>query len=249
MNSHRLPGKSAMEICGKPLIWHVLSRAKHIGQRIKVILAIPCEPESKPLVYAAESLKIPTIVVANDEDLVHRYRVVAQTMAADMVIRIPGDNPCIDPDEIRRILAFYKNDPPRWNWLTTNLDRDVLQNGYPGGLGAEIYDIRLLEWLDWNLEDARLREHPHLWAYETERVATCQCPDEIRRPDLDFSVNTMSDFEFISDIYRAIHDPMNPNFRTREILDYLEGKDDGKRRNGEPTDHRHGGRLDSHELY
>lgn len=224
MGSTRLPGKSAMLLRGKPMVWHVLNRVKQACR--SVALAIPVEPNSGPLVEAADSLDIPVIVVGgNPNDLVHRYSVAARALAADTVIRVPADNPCVDPDEIKRIIAFHRADPPYWKYLTTNLDR-VLGNGYPGGLGAEVYDARLLRWLENEITDTRYREHPHLWAFENARVITCKCPEEIRRPDLRFDVNTQEDFDFISDIYDALY-PMNPNFRAADVIRYCERSNHG----------------------
>jgi spore coat polysaccharide biosynthesis protein SpsF len=213
-----------MLLAGKPLIWHVLNRVKKA--RYPVVLAIPVEPNSAPLVEAADSLNIPTIIVGgNPNDLAHRYAVAARCVGADIVVRVPGDNPCVDAIEIRNLLDRYWTDRPRWNWLMSNLDRDILDNGYPGGVGAEIYDAGYFRFLDHHVYDPTFREHPHRWCIESDRVVTCLCPEDIRRPDLRFDVNTQEDFDFIAGIYDALY-PMNPNFQTRDILAYLEGKND-----------------------
>ncbi len=247
LGSVRLPGKSAMLLAGKPMIYHVLNRVKQAWNF--TVLAIPVEPNSAPLVEAADSLQIPTIVVGgNPNDLARRYAVAARTMGADIVVRVPGDNPCVDPDEICRAIAHFKKDPPRWNWLTSNLDQNLQCNGYPGGLGAEVYDARYLKWLDNKIEDPHYREHPHRWPIETDRVNTFFCPEEIRRPELKFSVDTQADFDFIAGIYDALY-PTKPNFRIRDILAYLEGKTDGKRTDLESADRGHGGRVDRDELH
>lgn len=247
MGSSRLPGKSAMQICGKPMIWHVLNRVKQAWR--STVLAIPVEPNSAPLVDAADSLKIPTIVVGGDpNDLAHRYAVAAYTTGADIVVRVPGDNPCVDPAEIKRAIDHYFTDPPRWNWLTSNLDRNLDNNGYPGGLGAEVYDARYLKFLDHKIVEPRYREHPHLWAIEGDRLNTLHCPAEIRCPELRFDVNTQEDFDFASEIYNALY-PAKQNFATRDILAYLEGNYDGKRTHEQPADRGHGGELDRNAVH
>ncbi len=226
MGSTRLPGKSAMTIHGKPLIWHVLRRVKQARGIDAVALATPQE-ENSPLAAIAEELEVPTLAPdIGPNDLIRRYAMTSQLFNAATVVRVPGDNPCVDPEEIERILAVYRGGPaPTGCWLTTNLNQNVLKNGYPGGLGAEVYDAWFIHWLNHNVEDPREREHPHLWAFNRGRVRTVNCPAEIRRPDLRFDVNDLMDFDFITSIYDALY-PENPDFRSRDIMAHLEG---GKR--------------------
>ena len=199
----------------------VIERVRMAKTIKDIYVAIPVEDNYMGLFRAVRATGIRPMVIDGDPtDLVRRYSIAADAVGADIVVRIPGDNPCLDPDEIDRMVEAYNDDPTRWNWLTTNLDRDVLDNGYPGGLGCEIYDVRLLHWLNRTVVEPRLREHPHRWAFENQKVRTIQAPDAIRRPDLDFSVNTMDDYNYIHTIYSALYFA-NPEFRTRDILSYL----------------------------
>ncbi len=226
MGSTRLPGKSLKKICGKPLIWHVVNRLFGVG--LPVILALANEtPGAADIACAVAVRNIAPAVAVND--LVGRYTQVVKLYGADLIIRVPADNPCVDPVEINRLREVYHKNPAPWNWLTTNLDRDVLGNGYPGGLGAEIYDRRFLEWMNANLTEPRHREHPHLWAFENQYIRTIQAPEEIRSPDLRFDVNTAADLSYIRTIYNSLY-PTNSNFRTKDILKYL-GRDNDRLRN------------------
>jgi len=223
MGNTRLPGKNGALILGKPQIYYVLERIKRAACYDDIVLAIPHEANGGIQIDAARSLDIEVLDYrGNPNDLLHRYNIAADIMDADIVVRIPGDNTFVDPDEIQRIVSHYNVDPAPWNWLTTNLDRDVLGNGYPAGLGAEVYDVRFLQWMDRTLTEKRLREHPHRWAFENAHIRTIQAPSEIRRPWLDFSVNTAEDMEFTKKVYEALY-PSNPDFRIREILEYLDG--------------------------
>ena len=227
MGSTRLPGKSVMSLARKPMIWHILNRLKQAETIDYVVLAIPKEIDNDTLIESALSLGLVTFEVKGDpNDLLGRYAKAAIRTDADTIVRVPGDNPCIDPDEVDRIVEIYEKNARQVHCLITNLDQNVLGNGYPGGLGAEVYDPRFLFWLDRNIDDTRQREHPHLWAFENKRVMTCACPQEFRRPDLRFDVNTISDFEFIADIYNHFKDHI---FDSKELIDYIDTKDDQHR--------------------
>ena len=41
MGSHRLPGKSMMELCGEPLVYRIIERIKRCSKLDEIILAIP----------------------------------------------------------------------------------------------------------------------------------------------------------------------------------------------------------------
>ena len=221
MGNTRFPGKNGKMLMGKPQIWYVLDRVLKAKSYEEVLLAIPYESNGGIQIDAARSLGVETLVYrGNPNDLVHRYAIGADIMDADIVVRIPGDNTFIDPDEIDRIVSHYNADPAPWNWLTTNLDRDVLGNGYPAGLGAEVYDVRFLNWLDRNVYAKAHREHPHKWAFDNRHVRTIQAPEGLRRPDLSLSVDTENDWEMTKRIYHALY-PDNPDFRARDILKFL----------------------------
>lgn len=240
MGNTRLPGKNGRILFSKPQIWHVLSRIQRATSFSEIMLAIPHESNGGIQIEAAQELGIPVLDYhGNPNDLVHRYALAADIMDFDIVVRIPGDNTFTDPEEIDRIVNHYRSDPAPWNVLTTNLDRDVLDNGYPAGLGAEVYDARYLEWLDKQQIPAHQREHPHKWAFENQKVRTIQAPPHVRNPGVSFSVDTEEDWEFTKDIYKALY-PSNPDFRIRDIMLYL-GETNGKRSNFESACVRYGG--------
>jgi spore coat polysaccharide biosynthesis protein SpsF len=218
MGSTRLPGKSAMLLAGKPLLWHVLRRVSQATLVGAIVLAIPKETQSQILVDIATSLNVPTAIVDGDpNDLLLRYSLVAQYVDADTIVRIPADNPCVDPDEIDRIIERSKI--AYWNQMTSNLDRNLCDNGYPGGLGAEVYSRKYLDWLNEHVDLLRHREHPHITAIRNGQVLTVEFPYG-KYPDLRFDVNTIQDFKYIETIFHAL----GSNFRTKDILGYLNGK-------------------------
>jgi spore coat polysaccharide biosynthesis protein SpsF (cytidylyltransferase family) len=213
MASSRLPNKSGMPITGKPLIWHVLHRVRQAKLVTRVVLTVPAEAGNEVLIRAAADLRVIAIEWAADpNDLIGRYTHAAWSCDADVIVRVPGDNPCVDPDEIDRIIKYHMDS--EWKWLTSNLDQNILGNGYPGGLGAEVWSRSFLEWLDKTTFFPMLREHPHLTAYANNVVSTCECPDEFAYPAFRFDVNTLADFQRIDSLYLRLSE----NFRSKELV-------------------------------
>ena len=103
MGSSRLPGKSMMDLAGKPLIFRVLQRIRRVTNANKIVLAIPDSPENDILVDQASKLEI-DVFRGSENDLLDRYYQAAKKYDADIVGRIPADNPLSEPEEIDKIL-------------------------------------------------------------------------------------------------------------------------------------------------
>lgn len=233
MLSTRLPGKSAMTLAGKPLIYHVLRRVKQAKNVDEVVLALPREnADHRALVGAAADAGCAVVTyLGGPDDLVGRYNWVAGEFKAGIVIRVPGDNPCVDPDEVDRAVNLFtytmldkeERLKPCWQNLVTTLDRDVDGNGYPGGIGAEVYSRVFLTWLDHNTHSQEHREHPHRWAFDNKRIYTMHANHAFSKPHLRFDVNTESDLAYV----RRIYDGLGEDFRIRDILKFL-GESNGQ---------------------
>ena len=223
MGSSRLPGKSMMNLAGQPLIYRVLERITRVKNANKIVLAIPEGPDNDILADQASRLNI-SVYRGSENDLLDRYYQAAKIYDADIVGRIPADNPLSEPEEIDKIILHHRglNRPS----FSSNLAQ-VNESGYPDGIGAEMFDFSLLE-LAWKKEnDTNKREHVHLNFYDYDSnkvvnsyvcpVSTINCPEDIKRPELVLDVNTKEQFDFISDIYNYFSDSKG-FFGIRDII-------------------------------
>jgi spore coat polysaccharide biosynthesis protein SpsF len=202
MKSTRLPGKSMMPLAGKPLLQHVLERAKLAQLLDEVVLAIPVNKEDDILVGLAEKIGV-KLFRGHPTDLVHRYYHAAKAFNADIVVRIPADNPLIHPSEIDRIIAYYMNEDVDF---ASNI-APFLGNEYPDGLGAEVFSFKLLEQIYNTVNDTRHREHVTTYFREHPekfRLGTVKCPAEFRRPDIVLDVNTSQEYEFMVELFEDL---------------------------------------------
>ena len=177
-----------------------------------VCVAIPVEPGWEEIrMLASKRGAFPFVDTKSPvSDLARRYRLAAECMAADFIIRVPGDNPCVDPVVIHETVAAGVG-PMQ---LRTTLDQDVCGSGRSGGLGCELYSYETLKWLDESQHNPCYREHPHSWFLTHGSAWSIPCAEDARRPDLRFDVNTAEDLQKIRNIYYKL----GPNFRTKELL-------------------------------
>src|SRR6266581_2168842 len=167
MGSTRLPGKSMMDLAGAPLVGRILERIKRCEQLDEIVLAIPDTKKDRALLRLGDDYGV-TLFAGSENDLVERYYQAAIASKADIVGRLPADNATPEPAEIDRIATHHLSLGHRG--FSSNLTT-VRGNGYPDGIGAEMFDFSLLAEARDRNTDPRLREHVHLnfFDYQTQQ--------------------------------------------------------------------------------
>ena len=108
-DSSRLPRKVLSKIQSKPMIWHVINRAKKVKNVQQIILATSTNLCDKPLVKIAEKENI-LAFTGSTNDVLDRYYQASLKFTADPIIRITGDCPLIDPQVITKMLDFFQHE-------------------------------------------------------------------------------------------------------------------------------------------
>jgi spore coat polysaccharide biosynthesis protein SpsF (cytidylyltransferase family) len=224
MGSTRLPGKSMLPLAGKPMVQNIIERVQRATKLDAVVLALPSGEEFLPVIKAT-GVKPYAAVHTPENDLVTRYLHAAEFYAADIIVRVCCDNPCIEPEYIDEAVEAYFNEPYTFYSNTTV----YIPNGVNGrplhvdGLGCEVFSMSRLRWLDRKTRDnEEQREHPHKY-FVTHAPEWPEDPDHgisisSAVADIRLDVNTKDDYKFIKSIY----DHFGHNrFHISEILDYL----------------------------
>lgn len=215
MGSTRLPGKSMADLAGRPLLAQILQRVQRARRLALIVVATTQKPEDDVVVSVARACGV-EVYRGSENDLVDRYYQAARQYRAEVVVRLCADNPVYEPAEIDRIVAFHLLGGSDFSANTHN----ILGNGYPDGLGAEVFCFSKLEEIRRLTTEPRHREHPHTWFYEHPgqyRIATVPCPAEFRRPELVLDVNTPAELAFLRAIYEYWY-PQKPDFHITDII-------------------------------
>jgi spore coat polysaccharide biosynthesis protein SpsF len=92
--SQRLPGKALKELCGKPVIHHLLDRVfacRYISPERAVVCTTE-QPSDDPLVAAVEDYGASVFRGASD-DIIDRFHAATRRFGFDAVVQIDGDDP------------------------------------------------------------------------------------------------------------------------------------------------------------
>ncbi|MFI3227798.1 MAG: 3-deoxy-manno-octulosonate cytidylyltransferase [Clostridia bacterium] len=104
--SSRFPGKPLADICGKPMIWWVYQQCLKVSQLDELYIAT--DDEKIKNICAGYDMNV---IMTSDSHKTGSDRVgeVASKVQGDLFINIQGDEPVIDPDEIKEVIDIFED--------------------------------------------------------------------------------------------------------------------------------------------
>jgi spore coat polysaccharide biosynthesis protein SpsF len=116
MGSTRLPGKVLRIVDSKPLLQILLGRLKRVKPCDIIIVATTVDPKDDPIEQLCKELRIP-VFRGSEQDVLSRYYLAAKKHDLDVVVRITGDCPVMDPKVVgllyRTIPSYQQKAHPR----------------------------------------------------------------------------------------------------------------------------------------
>ncbi|MFP3998689.1 MAG: 3-deoxy-manno-octulosonate cytidylyltransferase [Desulfobacterales bacterium] len=105
--STRFPGKPLALIRGKPMFWHVYTRAVHCPEISRVVIAT----DDERIAVAARELDVPVIMTRSDHesgtDRVHEAATRLNTEPSEIIVNIQGDEPLLDPQMLSLLIRPF----------------------------------------------------------------------------------------------------------------------------------------------
>ncbi len=217
MGSTRFPGKSMAEICGRPMLWHVVNRVR--GSRLvnKVVVATTDRPSDDPIAVLCQGEDIPYFR-GSEDDVLDRFYRAAQAYSADVVVRITSDCPLIDPAVVDEIVSRFKESD-------CDYVSNTLRYTFPDGLDTEVFSFHALDraWREARKPSEREHVTPYLRTgkFRTANVGS-GAPVGLGRQR--WTVDHPSDLEFVRGIYAGLS--ADGNFGFQDVLDFLRKRPD-----------------------
>ncbi len=134
--SSRLPGKVLTDLGGRTALWHVLTRCSRIVDADVICCAVPKSSENDPVAREAEALGV-QVFRGSQDDVLDRYFQAADFLSADIILRVTGDCPLINPEICARVIERLKEGDV--TFACNNRPRS-----FPHGLDCEAFSF---EWL------------------------------------------------------------------------------------------------------
>jgi spore coat polysaccharide biosynthesis protein SpsF len=213
MGSSRLPGKVLADIEGRPLLGRMLDRLSHCDRVDEVVVATTYLSDDDPVAELCRARET-RYVRGHPTDVLDRYRQAAEETGADVIIRLTGDCPLIDPQVVDLCLRTYLEADPPVDLVVNRLPWD---RSYPIGLDTEVFGRTALETAWREAIEPHQREHVVPFLYENpSRFTMIHLEADGDYGDYRWTVDEPEDLEVIRRIFAAFGG--RDDFSWREVL-------------------------------
>lgn len=215
--SERLPNKALLNICGRPVVWHLLDRvcsARRIVNKSDVVVCTTEDARDDPLAQAVEEYGC-SVFRGSADDIIRRFFDAMTAHGFDAVIQVDGDDPVSDAVYMNLTMETLLNDP--------SLDI-VTCEGLPLGVASKSFTRKAL---------GRVFRH-----YKTEQndtgfiyffTKTGLCNQAVVGPvskghildEARLTMDYQEDLEVFSVIFSALYRPGAPPFPLDSLLKFL----------------------------
>ena len=217
MGSSRLPAKVMKSVAGRPMIDHVIQRARNISGVHQVVVATSKNAAEGPLVEHVSSMPEVALFRGPEDDVLTRYYEAAAAFEADIVMRITGDCPLLSPRTSTHVLEAYLKNRTLCDYVSNTLRRT-----FPRGLDTSVMGFDTLERAHKQATTRAQREHVTvvIWS-NPKQFNLLNIYDRRDRHHHRWTVDTAEDLELVRKIYDALSHGSNI-FEYDEVLKLLE---------------------------
>lgn len=214
MASTRLPGKAMLPLVGKPVLLHLLDRLKEV-QTAELIVATTVQPEDNVIEHLCRSQDI-ACLRGDEEDVLSRYVTAAQHYQLEIIVRITGDCPLMDPLMVAKMIQQFQQN-------SYDYYSNLRPRTFPRGLDCEIFTRDLLQKaFDFRKPDdcPEYVVIPYVNRHENF-LRTGNYSSSENYADLRWTLDEQADFKFIQAVYEALY-PQKRLFLWHDILKWIE---------------------------
>ena len=234
MGSKRLPQKMMKDICGKPLIQHVFERLSYSKCIDKIILATTNKKQDDSLSEFIIRLGF-DVYRGSENNVLSRYHEAANKFKANIIVRVTGDCPLIDPKVVDSVINYFKD--KEYDYVS-----NITPPSYPDGLDTEVFSFFSLQ----KAQDLAIlsseREHVTPFIIKNPQIFKIGnfLNPFMNLSDHRWTVDTVEDLELVKKIYKNLY--LNHHlFDMEEIYNFLLKNPDLKKINRD--NHRNEGYL------
>ncbi len=197
MDSKRLPGKVVADICGQPMLVHIINRLKRTKTIEEIIVATTIKPEDDVIVNTVKRYDIP-VFRGDVDDVLGRIARVVEKWKPEIVVHATGDNPLVSPEVIDALVQHCVNGGYDFAFMS----------GLPLGVGADVYKSNTILLLDQRATSVHHREHINAYVFDNRAdfLISKLLPHPImQKPQLRLTVDTPEDLHLIKEIYKRLY--------------------------------------------
>lgn len=203
-----------IELDGMPVLGHVIARSQKISGVDEVVVATTSSDQDDEVANCAEQSGVAAFR-GDERDVLARYRDCAVEAGADVVVRITGDCPLIDPEISGLVVNRFLQG-----------DSDYVSNfkppTFPDGLDTEVFSFGAIDEAYRRAARPSEREHvtPYIWQ-QPDKFRVVNIAQDDDRSGLCWTLDSPSDLEMIEELARRLDMPL-VEAGQRELLNVID---------------------------
>ena len=205
MGSDRLKGKVMKVLHGYPMIYHTLMNLKKSRYIDEIVLATSTLEKDKPLADYVGNLGF-EVFRGSESNVLERYKQVADKYNGDIIVRVTGDCPLINPIISDNVITKYL----MYDYDYVRLD---VPNTFQRGFDTEVFSKESLDKVyevvcsKENINKTEYecyREHVTYYIYNHKDEFSISVVEGegryLKNKDINLSVDTIKDFERVKNV-------------------------------------------------
>ncbi|KJU82061.1 acylneuraminate cytidylyltransferase, spore coat polysaccharide biosynthesis protein spsF [Candidatus Magnetobacterium bavaricum] len=220
MGSTRLPGKVLMDLAGFTMLEHLIIRLCG-AKNVSYVLVITSTDKKDDEIYTFCYEKNIECFRGSENDVLDRYYKSAKKYNMTNLIRVTGDNPFTDIEELDNLVELHFQKKADYS-----INKEETGTDLPAGAGCEVFSFEMLEecWKKGLLPHHR--EHVNDFILENMavyNVCVATVPEYKKRKNMRITVDTHEDFERAKNILHLIPKPSD-KITMQDIIELFDKK-------------------------
>jgi len=215
MASCRLPGKILLPLPhggSATVLDQVILRVSKSKRVDEIVVATTDNPSDEPLVRFCEGRGI-QVFRGSESNVLSRFVFCAQKFGMDHIVRLTGDNPCVDWQLIDELVETHLNEKNDYSSI-------VLSSSFPHGISAEVITHTALADANERATQPYEIEHVTPFIYKTcpgdFRIGVIQADPARTGPHIRVTLDTPEDYLLLRAVFDLLGDPLT--FLTADIV-------------------------------
>lgn len=217
MGSSRLPSKIAIKlpITSKySILEQIIRRAKAVDSVDLVAIATSNKPENEPLETMTNVHQV-ILFRGDEEDVLSRYQAIAEQHQLQTIVRLTGDNPCVDPIYVAQAIQTHEQRQAAYTYT----------KGLPLGMNIEVISAKALQIAHQQGHTATDREHVTHFFRQNPDKFTVHYPHVLPQQQdysaLRLTIDTPQDYSLMNMLYQQCY-TQNELFGFKEIKAFFQ---------------------------
>jgi glutamate-1-semialdehyde 2,1-aminomutase len=208
MGSTRLPNKVMKLIGGTPMIEVLLSRLARTTEVDEIVVATSIDSRNQALSDHVTNLGYKCFR-GSENDVLDRYFQAGKAAGADVLVRITGDCPLVDPALVDQAIRGFKA-------ASVDYFSNTLPPTYPDGLDIEVFTLSALERAAQDSSVPFDHEHVTPYLHTSGKFKQCGLQHSEDLSDLRWTVDEPADFDVVSKVFA--HFAPDIHFSWQQVL-------------------------------